>query len=211
MRFVKGDAIAAIVIVVINLIGGLVIGVGSRGLSAGAGRADLLAALDRRRAWSRRSRRCSSRSRRACSSPASRARATAALGEDLGVQLGGQPRALAGAAILLIGLGARARAAAGAVPRARRWSPPALALLAARAQPRAAVALDEPGAADVRGPRLSLRLAPSVNLPSWARRAPRRGHREDAACRSRRSRSRATARSPPTRSRSRSTARRSRG
>src|SRR6478609_613823 len=35
MRFVKGDAIAAIVIVVINLIGGLVIGIGSRGMSAG--------------------------------------------------------------------------------------------------------------------------------------------------------------------------------
>src|SRR4051812_24244698 len=34
MRFVKGDAIAAIVIVVINLIGGLVIGIGQRGLSA---------------------------------------------------------------------------------------------------------------------------------------------------------------------------------
>jgi type III secretion protein V len=34
MRFVKGDAIAAIVIVVINLVGGLVIGVGSRGMSA---------------------------------------------------------------------------------------------------------------------------------------------------------------------------------
>ena len=35
MRFVKGDAIAAIVIVVINLIGGLVIGIASRGMSAG--------------------------------------------------------------------------------------------------------------------------------------------------------------------------------
>ncbi|HEX7840715.1 MAG TPA: FHIPEP family type III secretion protein, partial [Kofleriaceae bacterium] len=34
MRFVKGDAIAAIAIVVINLVGGLVIGVGQRGLSA---------------------------------------------------------------------------------------------------------------------------------------------------------------------------------
>ncbi|MCW5804323.1 MAG: FHIPEP family type III secretion protein, partial [Deltaproteobacteria bacterium] len=34
MRFVKGDAIAAIAIVVINLIGGLAVGVGSRGMSA---------------------------------------------------------------------------------------------------------------------------------------------------------------------------------
>jgi type III secretion protein V len=36
MRFVKGDAIAAIVIVVINLLGGLVIGVAVRGMSAAA-------------------------------------------------------------------------------------------------------------------------------------------------------------------------------
>ena len=77
MRFVKGDAIAAIVIVVINLVGGLVIGVGTRGMSAGEAVADLLAALDRRAASSRRSRRCSSRSRPACSSRASRARAIA--------------------------------------------------------------------------------------------------------------------------------------
>jgi type III secretion protein V len=35
MRFVKGDAVAAIVIVVINLIGGLVIGLGYRKMSAG--------------------------------------------------------------------------------------------------------------------------------------------------------------------------------
>jgi type III secretion protein V len=35
MRFVKGDAIAAIVIVLVNLVGGLAIGVGQRGLSAG--------------------------------------------------------------------------------------------------------------------------------------------------------------------------------
>src|SRR5215510_8459675 len=35
MRFVKGDAIAAIAIVVINLIGGLAIGVGTRGMTAG--------------------------------------------------------------------------------------------------------------------------------------------------------------------------------
>jgi len=35
MRFVKGDAVAAILIVVINLVGGLVIGIGYRGMSAG--------------------------------------------------------------------------------------------------------------------------------------------------------------------------------
>src|SRR5438477_12720994 len=36
MRFVKGDAVAAIAIVVINLVGGLVIGIGQHGLSADA-------------------------------------------------------------------------------------------------------------------------------------------------------------------------------
>jgi len=164
MRFVKGDAIAAIIIVVINLIGGLVIGVGSRGLSAGqavqtysllsigeglvAQIPSLLVAV-------------------ASGLLVTRVASTGdrPLGEDLGVQLGGQPRALAGAAILLIGLGLvpglpltpfllLGLVAAG------------LALLAARAQPRPAVTLDEPGAADVRGPRLSLRLAPSVDVPS---------------------------------------------
>lgn len=34
MRFVKGDAVAAVVIVVINLVGGLIIGLGYRGMSA---------------------------------------------------------------------------------------------------------------------------------------------------------------------------------
>ena len=164
MRFVKGDAIAAIIIVVINLIGGLVIGVGSRGLSAGqavqtysllsigeglvAQIPSLLVAV-------------------ASGLLVTRVASTGdrPLGEDLGVQLGGQPRALAGAALLLIGL---------ALVPGLPLTPflvlgliaAALALLAARAQPRPAVTLDEPGAADVRGPRLSLRLAPSVNVPS---------------------------------------------
>src|SRR5690349_10469700 len=35
MRFVKGDAIAAILIVVINLVGGLIVGIGYRGMSVG--------------------------------------------------------------------------------------------------------------------------------------------------------------------------------
>jgi type III secretion protein V len=35
MKFVKGDAIAAILIVVVNLVGGLVIGIGYRGMAAG--------------------------------------------------------------------------------------------------------------------------------------------------------------------------------
>jgi len=101
MRFVKGDAIAAIVIVVINLVGGLVIGVGSRGmtaaqavrtyslLSVGAGLVaqipSLLVAV-------------------ASGMLVTRVASTgdAALGADLGRQL--SPRVLAGVAILLIGL-----------------------------------------------------------------------------------------------------------
>ena len=164
MRFVKGDAIAAIIIVVINLIGGLVIGVGSRGLSAGqAGQTYSLLSIGEGLVAQIPSLLVAVASGLLVTRVASTG--DRPLGEDLGVQLGGQPRALAGAAILLIGLGLvpglpltpfllLGLVAAG------------LALLAARAQPRPAVTLDEPGAADVRGPRLSLRLAPSVNVPS---------------------------------------------
>jgi type III secretion protein V len=101
MRFVKGDAIAAIVIVVVNLVGGLIIGVGSRGmtaaqavrtyslLSVGAGLVaqipSLLVAV-------------------ASGMLVTRVASTgdAALGADLGRQL--SPRVLAAVAILLIGL-----------------------------------------------------------------------------------------------------------
>nr|MDQ3366149.1 flagellar biosynthesis protein FlhA [Myxococcota bacterium] len=103
MRFVKGDAIAAIVIVVINLVGGLVIGVGSRGMSAG----------DAMRTYSL----LSIGGGLVAQIPAllvavasgllvTRVASTGdrALGADLGEQLGGQPRVLGGAALLLIGL-----------------------------------------------------------------------------------------------------------
>ena len=152
MRFVKGDAIAAIVIVVINLVGGLIIGVGSRGmtaaqavktyslLSVGAGLVaqipSLLVAV-------------------ASGMLVTRVAATgdAALGEDLGVQL--SPRVLAGVAILLIGL-----ALVPGLPLAPFFVLGAVAAVAAvlalRGKPKAA-ALDEPGADKVRGPRLSLR------------------------------------------------------
>jgi len=152
MRFVKGDAIAAIVIVVINLVGGLIIGVGSRGmtaaqavktyslLSVGAGLVaqipSLLVAV-------------------ASGMLVTRVAATgdAALGEDLGVQL--SPRVLAGVAILLIGL-----ALVPGLPLAPFFVLGAVAAVAAvlalRSKPKAA-ALDEPGADRVRGPRLSLR------------------------------------------------------
>src|SRR3954468_17339395 len=104
MRFVKGDAIAAIVIVLVNLVGGLVIGIGQRGMTAGdamhtysllsigeglvAQIPSLLVAV-------------------ASGLLVTRVASTGdrPLGDDLGIHLGGQPRALAGAAVLLVGLG----------------------------------------------------------------------------------------------------------
>jgi type III secretion protein V len=155
MRFVKGDAIAAIVIVIVNLVGGLVIGVGSRGmtaaqavktyslLSVGAGLVaqipSLLVAV-------------------ASGMLVTRVASTgdAALGADLTGQL--SPRALAGVAILLIGL-----ALVPGLPLAPFAVLGAIAavaaVLAARGQPAPAT-LDEPGAESVRGPRLSL-VAPA--------------------------------------------------
>jgi type III secretion protein V len=169
MRFVKGDAIAAIVIVVINLVGGLVIGVGSRGMTAGEAMRTysllsigeglvaqipaLLVAV-------------------ASGLLVTRVAATgdAALGEDLGAQLAGQPRVLGGAAILLVGLGLvpglpflpfvvlGALAAGGAI-------------LAARARPRRDTRLDEPGAdaVAIHGPRVTLRLSPALHARLAAR------------------------------------------
>jgi len=155
MRFVKGDAIAAIVIVAINLVGGLAIGIASRGMTAseavrtysllsiGAGLVAQIPSLVV-----------------AVASGLLVTRAAAAgdraFGEDLGAQLAGSPRALAGAALLLVGLAA--------VPEL----PPApflvlgavaalAALLAARARPKP-TSLDEPGAEHVRGPRIALRI-----------------------------------------------------
>jgi len=155
MRFVKGDAIAAIVIVIINLVGGLVIGVGSRGmtaaqavktyslLSVGAGLVaqipSLLVAV-------------------ASGMLVTRVASTgdAALGADLGSQL--SPRVLAGVAILLLGL-----AVVPGLPLAPFFVLGAVAavaaVLSARGTPRRET-FDEPGADAVRGPRLSL-TAPS--------------------------------------------------
>ncbi|HEY5948121.1 MAG TPA: flagellar biosynthesis protein FlhA [Kofleriaceae bacterium] len=155
MRFVKGDAIAAIIIVVINLIGGLVIGVGSRGLSAGeairtysllsigAGLVAQIPSLLVAVASGLLVTRVASAGDRA-------------LGDDLGVQLTGSPRVLGGAAILLIGL-----ALVPGLPIAPFILLGLLtaggALLAARARP-STVTLDEVGADAVRGPRISLQL-----------------------------------------------------
>lgn len=161
MRFVKGDAIAAIVIVVINLVGGLVIGVGMKGQTAGAAVQtysllslgeglvaqipSLLVAV-------------------ASGLLVTRVASTGdrPLGEDLGAQLGGQPRALAGVAILLVGLGL--------VPGLPRTPflllgliAAVVAFLSARAKPTLAVVLDEAGAGSARGPRLALRLSPALH------------------------------------------------
>ena len=161
MRFVKGDAIAAIVIVVINLVGGLVIGVGMKGQTAGAAVQtysllslgeglvaqipSLLVAV-------------------ASGLLVTRVASTGdrPLGEDLGAQLGGQPRALAGVAILLVGLGL--------VPGLPRTPflllgliAAVIAFLSARAKPTLAVVLDEAGAGSARGPRLALRLSPALH------------------------------------------------
>jgi type III secretion protein V len=158
MRFVKGDAIAAIVIVVINLIGGLVIGVGQRGMSAGdavqtysllsiggglvAQIPSLIVAV-------------------ASGLLVTRVASTGdkALGADLPFQLG-QPRVLVGAAVLLLGIGV--------VPGLPHVPflvlgviALALGVVAMRQVPKTIVA-DEAGATEVRGPRLGLRVA---NVP----------------------------------------------
>ncbi|NVB78927.1 MAG: FHIPEP family type III secretion protein, partial [Kofleriaceae bacterium] len=156
MRFVKGDAIAAIVIVVINLIGGLVIGVGSRGmtvgeavktyslLSIGAGLVAQIPSLLVAVASGLLVTRVASTGDRA-------------LGEDLVSQLAGSPRVLGGAAILLVGL-----SLVPGLPLAPFMLLGVLAaggalLGAARSRP-ASPSLDEEGAASVRGPRVSLLL-----------------------------------------------------
>ena len=56
-KYVRGDAMAGLLIIVINIIGGLVIGVAAARPDRVAGGRQLHAARDRRRRWSRRSRR----------------------------------------------------------------------------------------------------------------------------------------------------------
>ena len=173
MRFVKGDAVAAIVIVVINLIGGLVIGIGQRGLPAdqairtysllsiGEGLVAQIPALVVAVASGLLVTRVASTGDRPLGE---------ALGGPLGDTLGSQPRVLGGAAVLLVALGLvpglplapfvllGVLAGAGAV-------------LAARARPPAAVTLDEAGADTARGPRLVLCLAPALHAELAARTA----------------------------------------
>ena len=155
MRFVKGDAIAAIVIVIVNLIGGLVIGVGYRDMSArdavatysllsiGAGLVAQIPALLVAVASGLLVTRVASTGDRA-------------IAEDLGDQF--DARAVGAVAVLLVALGL--------VPGLPLLpflllglAAAAIAFVAARRAPRAKVSLDEPGADAVRGPRLSLQLA----------------------------------------------------
>jgi len=157
MRFVKGDAIAAIVIVAINLVGGLVIGVGQKGMTAraavetysllsiGGGLVAQIPSLLVAVASGLLVTRVASAG-------------DAALGADLSVQLGGQPRVLGATAVLLIALGL--------VPglplvpfMVLGLAAAAVAVLAMRANPVEAIVGDEPGAQDARGPRLALRFA----------------------------------------------------
>jgi type III secretion protein V len=177
MRFVKGDAIAAIVIVVINLIGGLVIGVGQRGLSVdqaihtysllsiGEGLVAQIPALLVAIASGLLVTRVASTGDRPMGP-------MGPMGETLdhtfGAQLGAEPRALGGAAVLLVGLGL-----APGLPLAPFVVLGALAgggaLLAARARPRVTAVLDEAGAGAARGPRFALRLAPALHAELAAR------------------------------------------
>jgi type III secretion protein V len=163
MRFVKGDAVAAIIIVVINLIGGLVIGIGQKGMSArqaietysllsiGAGLVAQIPSLIVAVASGLLVTRVASTGDRV-------------LGEDLGTQLAGSPRTLAGVAILLVGLGV--------VPGLPHLPflvlgviATAAAIVVASAR-RPAVTLDETGAHATRGPRLALRLS-RRQLTAW--------------------------------------------
>jgi type III secretion protein V len=169
MRFVKGDAIAAIIIVVINLVGGLAIGIGSRGMSAGeairtysllsigAGLVAQIPSLLVAVASGLLVTRVASAGDRA-------------FGEDLGTQLVGSPRALTGVAVLLLGL-----ALVPALPAAPfvvlGAIAAAAAVLAARSRPTRPAALDEAGADTVRGPRLSLLLSDALHAKFAARTA----------------------------------------
>jgi type III secretion protein V len=156
MRFVKGDAIAAIVIVAINLIGGLAIGIGSRGMSAGeAVRTYSLLSIGAGLVAQIPSLLVAVASGLLVTRVASAG--DRAFGEDLGTQLAGSPRALAGSAVLLAGL---------AIVPGLPTTPflvlgviaAAAAFAAARTRPRAKPTLDEPGAEGVRGPRIALHV-----------------------------------------------------
>ena len=167
MRFVKGDAIAAIAIVVINLVGGLVVGVVSRGMSAGdAAHAYSLLSIGAGLVAQIPSLLVAVASGLLVTRVASAG--DRALGDDLGVQLAGSPRVLGGVAILLIGL-----ALVPGLPIGPFLVLGALAaggaLVASRRPRGVAIDLDEAGASAARGPRLALRLSPKLHAQLAAR------------------------------------------
>lgn len=149
MRFVKGDAIAAIVIVVINLIGGLIIGIGMRDMSAGdAVRTYLLLSVGAGLVAQIPSLLVAVASGMLVTRVASTG--DLALGEDLPAQL--DTRVLVAAAVLLVGLAL--------VPGLPLLPFLVLGLVAGVAaffaRQRVVETLDEPGADKVRGPRITL-------------------------------------------------------
>ncbi len=172
MRFVKGDAIAALAIVAINLVAGMAIGVGQRGMSAaeaahtftllsiGEGLAAQIPSLLVAVASGLLVTRVASAGDRA-------------LGDDLADQLAASPRVLAGAAALLVAL-----AAAPGLPPLPFATLAAVAaagaFAAARARARAAAAqaavaeLGEPGALAA-SPRLTLRVSAKLAATLTAR------------------------------------------
>jgi len=158
MRFVKGDAIAAIVIVIINLIGGLVIGIANRGMSAGEAAhtysllsigAGLVAQIPSLLV--------------AVASGLLVTRVASSGDRALGADVGGQltPRALAGVAILLVGLALVPGLPIG--PFLVLGVLAATGALVALRRTAAAVELSEPEAGATRGPRLALRLSPALH------------------------------------------------
>ncbi len=161
MRFVKGDAIAAIVIVLINLVGGLVIGVGSRGLSAGeAMRTYSLLSIGEGLVAQIPSLIVAIASGLLVTRVASTG--DRPIGDDLGPQLAGQPRVLVAVAILL--------AALGLVPGMPLVPFLVLGVLAAggaialhAARPDASAELAEPGAKLARGSRVVLRIGTDLH------------------------------------------------
>jgi type III secretion protein V len=158
MRFVKGDAIAAIIIVIINLIGGLVIGIANKGmsvgdaahtyslLSIGAGLVAQIPSLLVAVASGLLVTRVASSGDRV-------------LGADIASQL--VPRALVGVAILLVGL-----ALVPGLPIGPFLVLGVLAGIGAFVASRTSAPtnnISEPGADSVRGSRVAIHLAPALH------------------------------------------------
>jgi len=160
MRFVKGDAIAAIAIVVVNLVGGLVVGIAMKGMTAGqAAHAYSLLSVGAGLVAQIPSLLVAVASGLLVTRVASAG--DRALGDDLGVQLAGSPRVLGGVAILLAALAVVPGLPAG--PFLVLAAIAAAGALVATRRPGKLQPLDEAGADTVRGPRLALRVSPHLH------------------------------------------------